>query len=198
MFFGFRLAEFLQLQINIHIKHIPRNRDGIPQDFILSDITIYGPHKTVLCLNYRHPVNPSSVVGFAIRWRYQKNMQNGEVKLMVRNDRNPALCTVRALLRICYRAAALSNPPDQPLMIYQSTSSKTSFLSHKDMELLLKGEAKAMYNLKTENLQKLQSTLSGWEPALCFTSRVLLPTVSNLNSAGGVIRFGTIYATSSV
>ena len=94
LFFGFRLAEFLQLQSNIRIKHIPRNHDGLPQAFILSDITFYGPQKTVLRLKHRHPADPSSVVGFAIRWRYQKNMQNGEVKLMFRNDYNPSLCTV--------------------------------------------------------------------------------------------------------
>ena len=73
---------------------------------------------------------------------------------MVRNDRNPKFCAVRAILRICHRVALLHNPPTYPLAIYQSTSSKMAFLSHKDMDLLLKGASKAVYNLSKKDLQK--------------------------------------------
>ena len=100
IYFSFRLSEFLQLQHNIRSNKIQCNADGLPQAFILSDITFYGPQKRVLHLYHSRPVDPSRVTGFPLRWRYQKNLQNGEVKIMVRNDRNPILCSVRAILRI--------------------------------------------------------------------------------------------------
>ena len=81
-------------------------------------------------------------------------MQNGGFKLIFRNERNPTFCTVRSILRIFHRAAYLHNPFTLPLAIYKSTSSKTSLLSHKDMELLLKGAAREVYNLNTKELQK--------------------------------------------
>ena len=72
LFFGFRLSEFLQLQSNIKANRIQRNQDGRPQAFILSDITFYGPNKSVLRLDHRHPVDSQLVHGFALKWRYQK------------------------------------------------------------------------------------------------------------------------------
>ena len=52
MYFGFRPSKFLQLQQNLLTNQIQCNADGLPQAFILSDITFFGPRKKVLHLDH--------------------------------------------------------------------------------------------------------------------------------------------------
>ena len=131
LFFGFRLSKFLQLHHHAIGGHIKRNKDGLPQAFILSDITFYGQSKKILQLTHNKHIDPNNVSAFSIRWRYQKNQQNGETKIMVRNDANPRFCAVRAMLRICHRAALYRTHQDQPLAIYRSRTGSCKLLTHK-------------------------------------------------------------------
>ena len=73
---------------------------------------------------------------------------------MVRNDTNPQFCAVRAMLRICHRAALYRTHLDQPLAIYRSRTGSCKLLTHKQMELYIKSAARAVYNLSTAGLQK--------------------------------------------
>jgi len=146
--FGFRLSEFLQTKDNITRKKIQRNIDGLPQAFILSDIKFFGHGKQHLVINHSSRVNPLTVESFSITWRYQKNLQNGEHKLMTRNDKNTKLCTVRAMLRICHRATVLCIQQSTPLAVYQSPHGKPTFITHKHMETMIRLAAYKTYKLK--------------------------------------------------
>ena len=150
LYFGFRLSEFLQTEENIRKGVIQRNIDGLPQAFILSDVQFFGPNKRLLRLDH----SCSVVEGFTLRWRYQKNQQNGETKLLTRNDRNPKLCAVRAMLRICHRASCLHNKMDHPLAIFQSTKAVRTLISYKQVEDVIKLATRKVYNLTPRYLQR--------------------------------------------
>ena len=146
--FGLRLSEFLQTQDNINRKKIQRNLDGRPQAFILTDVQFFGQGKQLLHLDHAKVIDPTQIESFSLTWRYQKNLQNGEHKLMTRNDTNPKLCTVRAILRICHRAAFLRNHNIAPLAIYQSPNGHPAFISHKHMENIIRLAAYKTYKIK--------------------------------------------------
>ena len=146
--FGFRLSEFLQTQDNINHKNIQRNLDGLPQAFILSDFQFFGPHKQHLSLDHSSIIDPLTIESFSITWRYQKNLQNGERKLMTRNDTTKHLCTLRALLRICHRASLLQIHATTPLAVYCTSKHKPTFITHKHMEQIIRMAAQKTYNIK--------------------------------------------------
>ena len=155
IYFGFRLAEYLQTQQDLRQKKVLKNKDGRPQAFIEADILFYGPRKVRLKLDHNTTIDPKLVDYISVRWRYQKNQQNGETKFMARNDRNLAFCTIRAALRILHRAAKLHLTPDTPLAVYSLKEGKPRLLSHKDMESLIRAAAKAVYNItSTKYLQR--------------------------------------------
>ena len=155
IYFVFRLAEFLQTQKDIRHRKLLRNKDGLPQAFVTADIQIYGPRRVSLNLDHFKPVHPHLIDYMSVRWRYQKNQQNGEIKFMARNDRNPKFCTVSAALQILHRANTLKITQDTPLAVYSSPGEKHRLLSHKNMESLIRTAAKAVYKItSTEHLQR--------------------------------------------
>ena len=154
MFLGLRLSEFLQLKENAERGLLQTNLDGLPQAFILADVSFFGPRKEILHVDHTSAAHYDKISGFSIRWRYQKNLQNGETKMLVRNTRTPALCPVRAMLRICHRVVMLRVPSSWPLAVYQSSRGPCCLLNHKQMETLIKQAAKAVYKLTPKNLQK--------------------------------------------
>ena len=128
--FGFRLSEFLQTQDNISNNTIQLNRDGKPQAFISNDIQMFGSHKQMITLDHQNPKNDEKIQSFSITWRYQKNQQNGETKLITRNTKNPTLCPVLAMIRILNRAVTLKIPPGSPLAVYQTHKNSFTLISH--------------------------------------------------------------------
>ena len=101
------------------------------------------------------PFPPYQDFTFSICWRYQKNQQNGECKLLTRNDAHKQFCGVRAALRICHRAIHLRVARNSPLETYQTITKQTRLLSNKHVEFALKQAARNVYHLKTKkDLQK--------------------------------------------
>ena len=147
IYFGFRLAEFLQTHDDVKRGSLQCNRDGRPQAFITADFNFYGPHRTVLQINFSQPIDPSLVDSMSICWRYQKNLQNGEIKYMARNDKNPQFCVIRAALRIRTRHASITKNELTPLAVYQERGRRAQLLTNKHMESLLREAAKAVYKI---------------------------------------------------
>ena len=153
--FGFRLAEFIQTQENIAKHTIPMNIDNLPQAFIAADVNFFDNTKNRVYPDHSTTADHSIVGGFSLRWRYQKNQQNGEIKLMTRNNTTPQFCTVRAMLRIFHRARLRNIKHNQPLAIYHRADGKFQYLSHKQMESLIRRAALKVYNLhKKEDLSR--------------------------------------------
>ena len=103
---GMRKSEWYQDRhiLNTTGTFIP-NRDGSPSAFILSDFMfekLYG----VQCDNSRlFHITDATII--KLKWRFQKNNNNGEILSYMLNTGNHSRCPVRAAMRIRARAIRL-------------------------------------------------------------------------------------------
>ena len=98
-----------------------------PKAFLFDDFQFFDKHQRRL---YSVSAQDSSVVAFVkVRWRFQKNNDNGQVIPYSRDYANPSVCPVMAAFRIILRASALALglPASSPLAIYASSSSEVGF-----------------------------------------------------------------------
>ena len=102
---GFRISEYAQAHSALHMSlHTvcAKNIDGTTKAFIHADFRFTDAHKQPVPTNRRH---------FAkfvhIRWRFQKNGNNGEIIPFARNNLKVKFCPVRAAFRIIRRAERL-------------------------------------------------------------------------------------------
>jgi hypothetical protein len=75
-------------------------------------------------------VNPNKMGGIDLRWRFQKNGENGQWLTFAANHAEKDMCIVRAYLRILRRARRWNLPTGTPLAIYQKCpgSKKHSYI----------------------------------------------------------------------
>ena len=122
----------------------------------------------ILTTDYRHlrglavaflPV--TSIAKLWIRWRTQKNLQNGEEKLFVPNPNATGVCCVRALWRSLQRFSRLQaiNPylkPDAtPLSVYfDLTTQSVRLVTSVDIEFFMRRLAAEVYHLHPINDRK--------------------------------------------
>ena len=95
---------------------------------------------------------PSEVGKIHLRFEEQKNGDNGEWKLFVRNHSNPPLCFVTAFLQILTRYYTLVGPtrPEFPLSIYRcgaSTDCPIMNITTTDVERSIRAAASKLYSL---------------------------------------------------
>ena len=116
---GMRKSEWCQDRhiLNTTGGVIP-NRDGSPSAFILSDFTFARLHG-VQCDNSRHN-NIADATIVKLKWRFQKNNNNGEVLSYMVNNYNQSRCPVRAAMRIRARAVRLQVPPTSPIAVFRN------------------------------------------------------------------------------
>ncbi len=91
-----------------------------PKAFIFEDFQFFDEHQRRI---YSVSDQVSTTVSFVkIRWRFQKNNDNGQVIPYSRDYTHPEVCPVMAAFRIILRASALGLPPSSPLAIYAPSS----------------------------------------------------------------------------
>lgn len=96
----------------------------------------------------------------------------------------PYFCTVRATLRILHRAHIRGITSAEPLAIYLRSNDTRRYLSHKQMETLLRSSAQKLYHItKKRKFHASVATPCEWALAFSSTSRVSLlnPFNSNLD-----------------
>jgi len=106
---GFRISEYAQSSPKV--KLLPQNQSfkGLPQAFILNDFTFHQSARTP-------PLPPSHYAKATlvrIRWRKQKNAQNGETIdfAAIPNNSSPnSLCPVANAIEIVQRARFIAHP----------------------------------------------------------------------------------------
>ena len=105
--------------------------------------------------------NPSSVVTVDVRWRQQKNGQNGEIKTFHCDRKFPIICPVRASIRIISRAKQLNLHSEHPVCVYTTNgkvTGKVKFVTETQISTTLKQLAKLEYGItKTEELKRYTS-----------------------------------------
>ena len=146
---GLRRGEWAQDRNNHDIKKPELNIRSEPQAFQLGDIRFKGPNRRFLTHD-RALGAPNQVQAVELRWRTQKNLENGEKKIFARNTKDPRLCPVTHALRIVSRFAKLRSLDDTttPLAIYQHNSHKDArFITSADIETSMRTTAMNFYDL---------------------------------------------------
>jgi hypothetical protein len=103
-----------------------------------------------------------------VRWRFQKNQENGEIITYYRDYENPDWCAVKALWNIVQRAIRLDIPTDEPVAKYADRNGKTYFVTDYQVTALLRRAAKEVLKINDSN------TLAKW------SSHSLRVTAANL------------------
>ena len=81
-----------------------------------------------------------------VRWRYQKNNDNGQEILFARDIDNPELCVVSAAYRILQRAQRLHIPLDHPIAVF-SANGTTRNITDADARRSIQACARSVYNM---------------------------------------------------
>jgi len=150
MYTGFRLSEWAQSCSTLRsLRDVARNRCGLPTACLLADVQFRSASNLLL------PTYDTSAMYVQIRWRVQKNNDNGQIISFARHP-SPERCPVLAMHRIITRSKRLCHDSSLPLAIYLTSSSKVRYFTDHDITSVLRSTAKTLYNLHK------QSDLARW------------------------------------
>lgn len=125
---GFRISEYAQAHSALHMNlYSPcaKNIDGTTKAFIHSDFQFTDANKPPV------PTNRRYLAKFVhIKWRFQKNGNNGEVIPFARNNQKVKFCAVRAAFRIIRRAERLKQASHLPIAVSHSPTKHIKSLSY--------------------------------------------------------------------
>jgi len=126
---GFRLSEWAQPSNLKRFQKFQPNVDGSSKAFISSDFTFddEGTH-------------------FTIRWRFQKNGQNGE-KVTFASASDPSKCPLLAAKRIIARAQSVGLEAHLPLGCYVDKAGATRFITDEHIVMALRRAAMAAHRI---------------------------------------------------
>jgi hypothetical protein len=113
-----------------------------------------------------------------IRWRFQKNKDNGQEIPFKRDYDRPDVCPVLAAIRIYLRALALNVPPTTPLAVFSlgtSPDSSFRFITARHVVSFLRRSAQAAFNLRPND-----KSLDSW------TSHSIRVTAANILHRAGM------------
>ena len=149
MYLGARKCEWCQ-DASYLKKHrtFSKNIDGSSQAFTLEDFEFLGTgNKRVKINTVFH--EESSITGVRIRWKFQKNNDNGQKLTYFINKLSPKMCPVMAARNICARAMRLRIDPKGPIAIYSPRpgTTKCHFINNILVEKRLQFLATRTYDL---------------------------------------------------
>lgn len=135
-----------------------------PKAFIAEDFEFFDSSKRLI-----HDISSSSTSLAAyvrIRWRYQKNKDNGQKISFKRDHERPDVCPVLAALRIFLRAQRLHVPQGAPIAVHSSSSSSSTFryITANQVVAFLRRSAQVAFNLRPDD-----KSLNSWT---CHSIRV--------------------------
>lgn len=110
---GFRLTEWAQPSHVKDLFSVILDQFGDTRAFTLVDVTFFDSRKRRLT-HTQALTSPNLVTHVEVRWRTQKNGQNGEIKLFTINLRTPSLDPVANWLSIIRRFITLCGPDSRP------------------------------------------------------------------------------------
>ena len=156
---GFRRKEWAQDRSHLKkFKDIQRNVDESPSAFIINDFEFRGSNNKRIDQNSNNAVNRARIVN--VKWRFQKNNDNGQVISYVEDKEDPIHCYVRAAKRIRQRAIRLRQARDKPIAIFRNNvqNIKTTYIDDIHIKTILQEAAGAVHNVtKKEELQRFTS-----------------------------------------
>ena len=153
---GFRRSEWAQDRSHLKkYKDFQRNVDGSSSAFILGDFEFRGKNNSRIDQNSVYAVNRAHIVN--VKWRFQKNNDNGQIISYVEDKENPIHCYVRAAKRIRRRAIRLQQENDKPIAIFrkQAKNTKFDYIDDTHVNKILQEAASTVHHItKKEELQR--------------------------------------------
>lgn len=134
LYAGFRLSEWAQPANVRKYRAFQLNVDNSSRAFIASDFDFH-----------------ADATHFTIRWRFQKNHQNGEKITFAASIADPSRCPLAAANRIMARANAAKLPAHWPLACYLDNAGAIRFISDGDIVLALRRAAMAAHNISPDS-----------------------------------------------
>jgi hypothetical protein len=149
LFGGFRLSEWAQEATKSEMNSYQLNKRHEAQALCMCDVRFESAERGQYSAAAAAAATDTTMVKCWIKFRTQKNGQNGEEKLFVRNTAGK--CFPSAMLRIIRRFVHLRGASDThtPLAVYQSATSDkaTQFVSAPDIVEAMRRVAARVYNL---------------------------------------------------
>jgi hypothetical protein len=150
---GLRLSEWAQPHKADLMTRYQRDRAGDPKAFTNADLEYYDSRHSRLSLA-QALLHPSTVASMDVRFRFQKNEENGQKITLTRLRQDPVLCPVRAFLRLVDRARKLNIPSSSPLSVFtlDGQHSRSVYLIHdKHITTHLRFAARHVYNITAKD-----------------------------------------------
>jgi hypothetical protein len=158
LYAGCRGVEWMQTDsTNLHITTYHKNRFGNAYAFTLQDVQCASATNQSLLLKDAL-ANPDNVGCIRLRFEEQKNGENGEKKLFVRNTKSPAVCFVTHFMRILARHAKITKSDQKiPLSVYNASDGTPCNITSAAVETCMRSAASKMFNLDpVKNRTELQ------------------------------------------
>jgi hypothetical protein len=156
LFAGFRLGEYAQDAYNSEITSYKLNMRSEAQAFCLRDVRFESADRGQFSAVAAAAATNGTMVKCWIKFRTQKNGQNGEEKLFTQNYSGK--CFPSAMLRIIRRFISLRGADDTltPMAVYQSETydKSTKFVTAPDIEVAMRRVAARVYKLDPIKDQK--------------------------------------------
>ena len=157
---GFRRKEWAQDMTYLKkYKGIERNIDGSSAAFIMNDLEFRMKNNKRLNNKYVKQTNKATMIN--IKWRFQKNNDNGQVISYVEDPTNKIHCAVEASKTIYKRAIKLKIEKDMPIAVYTEVKNgkkKICYIDDVHIKSLLQEAAKEVYKIsKKDDLAKFSA-----------------------------------------
>lgn len=143
---GFRKSEWAQDKRDVSKGRFAKNIDDSAKAFLLSDFR-FRKDKRNVDATATTLLTDDGVDQVYLKWRFQKNGNNGEELPFSRNDKTPDRCFVRSALRARDRAQRLGVPEDTPIAVFRDSKGKVKHISNEDVEWLLRHAAKKVHHV---------------------------------------------------
>lgn len=140
---GMRKGEWCQEKHEAKFKLAP---DGSSLAFTSDDFKLVDTHGAHVDIEDVTPQRKAN--GTDHQWRFQKNQQNGEVKMFARNDAQPHKCCTRATERILRRAKRLGVAKGHPIAVYKDKKGNVRRIHNGHVETHLRRAVKDVYKIK--------------------------------------------------
>ena len=158
---GLRLTEWAQEASNSSLENPVLDNKGIPKAFCLSDLEFRSIGNRRISLEEAFKAPEATLERAIVTFSHQKNNNDGEQRIFIRNESSPRLCFVTLMLRIFKRFIRLVgwNRRHTPLCVYITESSQIRLITSTEIVVEMREAASAVYNLDPI---KDKDTLSSW------------------------------------
>ena len=170
---GCRLGEWAQNKKDADKNTFARwiNEDNSSCAFIFTDMEFYKSGRTRVDNKKDTIINSRSVQEFSLRWRFQKNKDNGAKLFYKENKYNPARCPKEHALKIRRRAQRLNVKRGHPIGVYKDSAGQMRYINEEEIKAWLQAAARAVYGITDPQQLKLWSAHS-YRVGACVTLHI--------------------------